>query len=112
MLSLWGQNQIPGGIALFVVDDRIHSLLPGFPACDDMPERARCGAPWQAWQQIRRMPYRVMMNKERPSPETIPKPPAPEIPPPPAQPREIGGPKGPEPTRYGDWEVGGRCTDF
>jgi hypothetical protein len=25
---------------------------------------------------------------------------------------EIGGPEGPEPTRYGDWEVGGRCTDF
>lgn len=25
---------------------------------------------------------------------------------------EIGGPKGPEPTRYGDWEVAGRCTDF
>jgi hypothetical protein len=30
----------------------------------------------------------------------------------PAKPREIGGPKGPEPTRYGDWEVNGRCTDF
>lgn len=27
-------------------------------------------------------------------------------------PREIGGPKGPEPTRYGDWEHNGRCTDF
>ncbi|HET7922015.1 MAG TPA: DUF1674 domain-containing protein [Gammaproteobacteria bacterium] len=27
-------------------------------------------------------------------------------------PREIGGPKGPEPTRYGDWEKGGRCIDF
>jgi hypothetical protein len=27
-------------------------------------------------------------------------------------PREIGGPKGPEPTRYGDWERNGRCTDF
>jgi hypothetical protein len=27
-------------------------------------------------------------------------------------PKEIGGPKGPEPTRYGDWERGGRCTDF
>jgi hypothetical protein len=27
-------------------------------------------------------------------------------------PKEIGGPKGPEPTRYGDWEVGGRCSDF
>lgn len=25
---------------------------------------------------------------------------------------EAGGPRGPEPTRYGDWEVGGRCTDF
>ena len=26
--------------------------------------------------------------------------------------REIGGPKGLEPTRYGDWEKGGRCIDF
>lgn len=25
---------------------------------------------------------------------------------------EIGGRKGPEPTRYGDWESKGRCTDF
>ncbi len=25
---------------------------------------------------------------------------------------EQGGPKGPEPTRYGDWEQRGRCTDF
>ncbi|HEY3918145.1 MAG TPA: DUF1674 domain-containing protein [Stellaceae bacterium] len=30
----------------------------------------------------------------------------------PAREREIGGPKGPEPTRYGDWEINGRCTDF
>ena len=30
----------------------------------------------------------------------------------PPRPKEIGGPKGPEPTRYGDWEVKGRCTDF
>ena len=27
-------------------------------------------------------------------------------------PREIGGPKGLEPTRYGDWEKAGRCYDF
>ena len=27
-------------------------------------------------------------------------------------PREIGGRKGPEPTRYGDWEKNGRCIDF
>lgn len=26
--------------------------------------------------------------------------------------REIGGPKGPEPTRYGDWERKGRAIDF
>jgi hypothetical protein len=26
--------------------------------------------------------------------------------------REIGGPKGLEPTRYGDWERAGRCIDF
>jgi hypothetical protein len=26
--------------------------------------------------------------------------------------REIGGPAGPEPTRYGDWEKAGRCIDF
>ncbi len=26
--------------------------------------------------------------------------------------KETGGPKGPEPTRYGDWEQKGRCTDF
>ena len=25
---------------------------------------------------------------------------------------EIGGQAGPEPTRYGDWERNGRCTDF
>ncbi|HEY1992452.1 MAG TPA: DUF1674 domain-containing protein, partial [Gammaproteobacteria bacterium] len=28
------------------------------------------------------------------------------------KPKEIGGPKGPEPTRYGDWEKNGRCIDF
>ncbi|MCF6262227.1 MAG: DUF1674 domain-containing protein [Xanthomonadales bacterium] len=31
----------------------------------------------------------------------------------PAQPaREIGGPAGLEPTRYGDWQINGRCSDF
>ena len=29
-----------------------------------------------------------------------------------AREREIGGPKGLEPTRYGDWERAGRCIDF
>lgn len=29
-----------------------------------------------------------------------------------AAPREIGGPPGPEPTRYGDWERKGIASDF
>ncbi len=28
------------------------------------------------------------------------------------RPREIGGPEGPEPTRFGDWERKGIATDF
>lgn len=28
------------------------------------------------------------------------------------KPAEIGGPKGPEPTRYGDWERKGIAVDF
>lgn len=27
-------------------------------------------------------------------------------------PKELGGPKGEEPTRFGDWERGGRAIDF
>ncbi len=33
----------------------------------------------------------------RPDPQSVP---------------EIGGRKGPDPTRYGDWEKDGRCIDF
>ncbi|WP_374652205.1 DUF1674 domain-containing protein [Dongia sp.] len=28
------------------------------------------------------------------------------------KPAEFGGPAGPEPTRYGDWERNGRVSDF
>ena len=42
--------------------------------------------------------------------------PAPDLtrpaPPKPPSAKEIGGPAGPEPTRFGDWEQKGRCTDF
>lgn len=27
-------------------------------------------------------------------------------------PAEVGGRDGPEPTRFGDWEISGKCTDF
>jgi hypothetical protein len=30
----------------------------------------------------------------------------------PERPKEINGPKGPEPTRYGDWERKGVVSDF
>ncbi|HEX9536255.1 MAG TPA: DUF1674 domain-containing protein [Stellaceae bacterium] len=50
--------------------------------------------------------------KEKPRDTTEPRPATLPEPAQPQQPREIGGPKGPEPTRYGDWEYNGRCTDF
>ena len=31
---------------------------------------------------------------------------------PPRMPKELGGRKGPEPTRYGDWEKNGIVSDF
>jgi hypothetical protein len=30
----------------------------------------------------------------------------------PPAPRELGGREGPDPTRFGDWELRGRCIDF
>ncbi|HEX3536885.1 MAG TPA: DUF1674 domain-containing protein [Stellaceae bacterium] len=58
------------------------------------------------------------MTTRAPDPDTPPAVPEPDptraekAPDPATKPREIGGPKGPEPTRYGDWEIGGRCIDF
>jgi hypothetical protein len=54
------------------------------------------------------------MTDTKPAEPATPPVPAPAAAPaePKPRPREIGGPKGPEPTRYGDWEVGGRCSDF
>jgi len=43
--------------------------------------------------------------EQKPELETLPNPTEPK-------PKEIGGPKGLEPTRYGDWERNGRCIDF
>lgn len=48
-------------------------------------------------------------SQPRPAPT-----PAAETPaaPQPAPPPEVGGRSGPDPTRYGDWELNGRCIDF
>ncbi|MGD9512396.1 MAG: DUF1674 domain-containing protein [Geminicoccaceae bacterium] len=43
-----------------------------------------------------------MPSAEPPSPAAGPQQP----------PGEINGPRGPEPTRFGDWEKDGRCSDF
>ena len=49
-------------------------------------------------------PDSVVPPAATPAPE--PKPAAPK------PPKEIGGPAGPEPTRFGDWERKGRVSDF
>ncbi|MBT3702823.1 MAG: DUF1674 domain-containing protein [Alphaproteobacteria bacterium] len=45
---------------------------------------------------------------QQPAPETV----KPETTPAGAEPEEYGGPKGLEPTRYGDWERKGILSDF
>lgn len=59
-------------------------------------------------------PMSDMTSKSGEKPESAqpaPDKPAPTVPPL-KKVAEIGGFKGPEPTRYGDWEHNGRCTDF
>ena len=50
------------------------------------------------------------MDDTAPDPKAKPPPHVPV--PAPEKPKEVGGPAGPEPTRFGDWEQKGRCTDF
>jgi len=52
------------------------------------------------------------MSKDKKADAVSPKPAETKKEKPKAMPKEIGGPKGPEPTRYGDWEKNGRCSDF
>jgi hypothetical protein len=62
------------------------------------------------WQGINKGLRRAMektKNKQLPL-ETEKKPPQPTA----DKSEEIGGVKGPEPTRYGDWEHKGRVSDF
>ena len=51
-------------------------------------------------------------QRERSVQHATPGPEPHSTPPPKAPPIEVGGPSGPEPTRYGDWERKGRCIDF
>jgi hypothetical protein len=51
------------------------------------------------------------MDEVKKPPDTK-KPPSSTPAPAPEAPREVGGPKERDPTRYGDWTVNGRCIDF
>jgi hypothetical protein len=53
-------------------------------------------------------PRKPAAEAEKPAPDAKPTPP-PEKP---KKVEEIGGPPGPEPTRYGDWQFNGKVTDF
>jgi hypothetical protein len=56
---------------------------------------------------------RRMTEDKKPAAETDKKPePKPAPQPPIKKVEEIGGPPGPEPTRYGDWQFNGKVTDF
>jgi hypothetical protein len=58
------------------------------------------------------MTAKPLPQQDTAAPEPKPAPPAVK-PAAPAKPvAETGGPTGPEPTRYGDWEKNGRCIDF
>ncbi len=59
----------------------------------------------------RKHPGNRVRTLEVQDPDTQPERPAAEGPSP-GSVREVGGPSGPEPTRYGDWEKRGRCIDF
>ena len=52
------------------------------------------------------------MRSAEPAPAAAATQPAPGAAPPGLRPREVGGREGPEPTRFGDWELRGRCIDF
>ena len=56
----------------------------------------------------------IMTNSPKPTAEAEkPDPAAKPVPPEkPKKVEEIGGPPGPEPTRYGDWQFNGKVTDF
>ena len=72
------------------------------------------------------MTHRFTAHEPRPNPRARPKEPAPAADKPGkantadkagtsgelGKAKETGGPSGPEPTRYGDWERKGICVDF
>lgn len=67
------------------------------PKSTDKPEPGRALSP-AAQRALREAEERRRLAEERKAADPKPK--------------EVGGPKGPEPTRYGDWEKDGLTSDF
>ena len=83
------------------------SLQVSCIAFDTGPERARRTPFWQTLTMIVRGKQEAAPTEKQRKPADTVKRPDVSL-----KPKEIGGPKGPEPTRYGDWERAGRCIDF
>jgi hypothetical protein len=76
-------------------------ILAEFAAVPNVPSAEAPAASTR----IDALPADVRTTSEYPTP-CVP------VAPPGEPPTELGGPKGPEPTRFGDWERNGRCVDF
>ena len=78
--------------------------LWGVNRCEDLPnmtEQAHCAGNQPADDDAAATPETEGINPGDRPPVDLP-----------SRPLEIGGRQGPEPTRYGDWELRGRCIDF
>ena len=53
-----------------------------------------------------------MSDTKKQKPDAVPDTDAKPNPDKPEKAEEFGGRKGPDPTRFGDWEKNGRCVDF
>ena len=89
-LSVARRRRVPTALRLASVGH--HASVPSLSA------RRRCAYLGDMSEQRDTEPTVGQEDAKRPVPKPMPK--------------EIGGPAGPEPTRYGDWEVNGRCSDF
>jgi len=85
-------------------DPPFSGKLWGVTRCEDLPnmtEQVHCAANQPANDDAAAAPQTKGINPGD-------QPPADGM----ARPPEIGGRQGPDPTRYGDWELRGRCIDF
>ena len=79
-------------------DGRLRSYLPGMS--DDTPEELENAAPDKDLSEPAKRALREAAARRKAEADAA------------DRPAETGGPRGKEPTRYGDWERGGIAYDF